>query len=53
MRDLDVPAYSASVPTTTLSTESQARAGATLYFSGSSENQTIDYTRPAGQYVPV
>jgi uncharacterized protein YdaL len=47
------PAYSASVPDYQAAARTfAARAERTLYFPGVLTNQTIDYTRPAGQYVP-
>ncbi len=47
------PAYSASVPDYQAEARTfAARAERTLYFPGVLTNQTIDYTRPAGQYVP-
>src|SRR6266513_90263 len=47
------PAYSASVPDYQAAAQTfAARAERTLYFPGVLTNQTIDYTRPAGQYVP-
>ncbi len=47
------PAYSASVPDYQAAVRTfAARAERTLYFPGVLTNRTIDYTRPAGQYVP-
>jgi uncharacterized protein YdaL len=47
------PAYSASVPDYQAAARTfAARAERTLYFPGVLTNGTIDYTRPAGQYVP-
>jgi len=47
------PAYAASVPDYQAEARRfAARAERTLYFPGFLTNQTIDYTRPAGQYVP-
>ena len=47
------PAYSASVPDYRAAAQTfAARAERTLYFPGVLTNQAIDYTRPAGQYVP-
>jgi uncharacterized protein YdaL len=47
------PAYAASVPDYQAEARTfAARAERTLYFPGVLTNQTIDYTRPAGQYVP-
>jgi len=47
------PAYSASVPDYQAAVRTfAARAERTLYFRGVLTNRTIDYTRPAGQYVP-
>ena len=47
------PAYAASVPDYQAEARTFAvRAERTLYFPGVLTNRTIDYTRPAGQYVP-
>ena len=47
------PAYSASVPDYQAAARTfAARAERTLYFPGVLTKQAIDYTRPAGQYVP-
>jgi uncharacterized protein YdaL len=47
------PGYSASVPDYQAAAGTFAvRAERTLYFPGVLTNQTIDHTRPAGQYVP-
>jgi len=47
------PAYAASVPDYQAEARTfAARAERVLYFPGVLTNQTIDYTRPAGQYVP-
>lgn len=47
------PDYAASVPDYQAEARTFAvRAERSLYFPGVLTNQTIDYTRPAGQYVP-
>jgi len=52
MRDLDVSGLRRIVPDYQAEARTfAARAERTLYFPGVLTNQTIDYTRPAGQYV--